>query len=356
MNVGIFMMPLHPPEKDRTQCFDEDTECIILADEQGYSEAWIGQHHSAAWEPIPSNDVFIAHMISQTRNIRLGTGVSIVTQHHPVNIAIRLAYLDHLSRGRLNVGFGQGGIKTDWTLFDLPDPKEQGLMTLEAIDMVLKLWSAEVPFDFKGNYWHIAIEEKIPHLGMGHLLKPFQKPHPPLAMSIVKPESMAARTAGRRGVIPISISMTPHHKAKRQWEIYCEGAAEGGQPAPDRANWRISRSIYVGESNDEAREHCLEGAFARSLIYLRDIAIDSGIGDLSKKDEDMPDAAVDAEYLVDEIAVVGDADTVTEKLQALYDDTGGFGTVLQIAHDWDDKAKMRKSMERLAKEVIPRLP
>ena len=63
MNLGMFMMPLHPPEKDRTLCFDEDTECIILADQLGYSEAWIGQHHSAAWEPIPSNDVFIAHMI-----------------------------------------------------------------------------------------------------------------------------------------------------------------------------------------------------------------------------------------------------------------------------------------------------
>ena len=93
-----------------------------------------------------------------------------------------------------------------------------------------------------------------------------------------------------------------------------------------------------------------------SLIYLRDIAIASGIGDLSKKDDDMPDAAVDSHYLVDEIAVVGDVDTVTEKLQALYDETGGFGTLLQIAHDWDDKAKMRKSMERLAREVVPRLP
>ena len=70
----------------------------------------------------------------------------------------------------------------------------------------------------------------------------------------------------------------------------------------------------------------------------------------------MTEDEVTAEHLIDNIAVVGSVDTVTEKLQALYDATGGFGTVLQIAHDWDDKAKMRKSMERLAKEVIPRLP
>ena len=134
MKIGKFMMPLHPPEKDRTQTFEEDAECIILADELGFSEAWIGQHHSAGWEPIPANDVFIANLLPQTRNIRLGTGVSIMTQHHPTNIAVRLAYLDHLARGRLNVGFGQGGVPTDWALFDLPDPRTQGLMTLEAMD------------------------------------------------------------------------------------------------------------------------------------------------------------------------------------------------------------------------------
>ena len=356
MNLGMFMMPLHPPEKDRTLCFDEDTECIILADQLGYSEAWIGQHHSAAWEPIPSNDVFIAHMISQTKQIRLGTGVTIIPQHHPVNVALRLAYLDHLSHGRINVGFGQGGIKTDWTMFDLPAPRDQGLMTLEAIEMVLKLWGAEAPFDFKGDYWHIRIDEIDENLALGHILKPFQQPHPPVAMSIVKEESMAAKTAGMRGFLPISVNMTPPHKVKRQWEVYCEGAAEAAHPEPDRGTWRVSRSIYVGESNDEAREFCLGGAFARALLYLRDIGSDAGLPDLSKKDDGMTDAEVDADYLIDEIALVGDADTVTEKLRALYDETGGFGTVLQIAHDWDDPAKMRRSMERLTRDVVPRLP
>ncbi|HIG17449.1 MAG TPA: LLM class flavin-dependent oxidoreductase, partial [Candidatus Handelsmanbacteria bacterium] len=99
MQLGLFMMPLHPPKKDRTICFEEDIEAIVLADELGFSEAWIGQHHSVAWEPIPANDLFIANLLPRTTNIRLGTGVSIVPQHHPVNIAVRLAFLDHLSRG-----------------------------------------------------------------------------------------------------------------------------------------------------------------------------------------------------------------------------------------------------------------
>ncbi len=356
MKVGKFMMPLHPPEKDRTQTFEEDAECILLADELGFSEAWIGQHHTAGWEPIPSNDVFIANMLPQTENIRLGTGVTIITQHHPANIAVRLAYLDHLAKGRFNVGFGQGGVPTDWGLFDLPDPRAQGLMTLEAMDIVLKLWQEEAPFEFKGEYWNVKIDRKVPELGLGQLLRPYQQPHPPIAMSIVKENSMAASTAGQRGFIPISINMAPPHKVKRQWELYCGGAAEGGQPEPDRSIWRISRSIFVGESDEEAREHALNGPFIGSLLYLRGMLALAGMLDLPKQNPEMPDEAVDADYLIDNIAIVGSVDTVTRKLQDLYEVTGGFGTVLMIAHDWDDKARMRRSMELMAREVIPQLP
>ena len=355
MKIGLFMMPLHPPNKDRTQTFEEDAECVIWADQLGFSEAWIGQHITSGWEPIPSNDVFISYMLPQTKNIRLGTGVSIVTQHHPANVAVRLAYLDHLAKGRINVGFGQGGVPTDWMLFDLPDPKTQGLMTLEAMEIVLKLWQAEEPFEFKGDYWNVTLDDQFSELSMGQILKPYQKPHPPIAMSIVRETSLAARTCGQRGFIPISINMAPAHKVKRQWELYSEGAAEAGRE-PDRLKWRISRSIFVGESDEEARAHAINGPFAGSLMYLRGLLEISGMLDLLKHSPEMPDEAVDAEYIIDHIAIVGGVDTVTRKLQGLYDATDGFGTLLMIAHDWDNKPKMRRSMELMSREIIPQLP
>ena len=109
MKLGTFMMPLHPPEKDYTLGFEEDIEFVVRADELGFTEAWIGQHHTLAWEPIPSNDVFIANVLPRTNNIRLGSGVSILPQHHPVNVAVRLAYLDHLSRGTHQLRVRAGG-------------------------------------------------------------------------------------------------------------------------------------------------------------------------------------------------------------------------------------------------------
>ena len=356
MNLGVFMMPLHPPEKDRTQCFEEDTELVIRADELGLTEAWVGQHHTAKWEPIPSNDLFIASLIPQTDQIRLGTGVTIITQHHPANVAVRLAFLDHLSKGRLNVGFGQGGVPTDWGLFDLPDPGTQGLMTMEAMDMVMKLWQEDAPFEFKGDFWKIGIDRQVPELGLGELLKPYQKPHPPIAMSIVRAESRAATTCGQKGFFPISINMAPVQKLKRQWELYCAGAAEGGHDPPSRSSWRISRSIYVADSDEEAREQALNGSFAKSLVYLRGMMEMGGILDLLKIDPTMPDDEVDAEYIVDNIAIVGSPETVRQKLQDLFGVTGGFGTLLMIAHDWDDKPDWHRCMSLMKEEVLPDMP
>ena len=117
MELGYFLMPVHPPEKDFTQSLEEDLELIVRAEALGYSEAWIGQHHSVKWEPMPSNDVFIANAMARTSTIKFGTGVTIAPFHHPVNVAVRLSMLDHLSRGRLMCGFGQTGIPTDLSLF-----------------------------------------------------------------------------------------------------------------------------------------------------------------------------------------------------------------------------------------------
>ncbi|MEZ4868296.1 MAG: LLM class flavin-dependent oxidoreductase [Caldilineaceae bacterium] len=356
MNVGLFMMPVHPPEKDRTQCFEEDLELIVRADDLGYSEAWVGHHYSVAWEPIPANDIFLANVLPRTKNIKLGTGVSIVQYHHPVNVALRLALLDHLSRGRIMAGFGQSGISTDLTLFDLPnDPQKLGLMTVEGLDMVLKLWQTDAPFDFKGDFWHIHIDEVDPTTSRGVILKPYQKPHPPVGMGIIKGKSMAARMAGQRGFIPLSGNLIAPWIVAQHWETYCAGAAEAGRPTPDRAIWRIARNIFIGETTEEAMAFALNSAFARSFDYLIKL-IGPGRLDTFKIDPAMPDAEVTPEYAVRNVAIVGDVEEVTRQLQALWDLTGGFGTLLMIGHDWDDKDRWVRSLELLKHEVIPALP
>ena len=65
---GVFIMPFHDPAKPLAQCFDEDLELIIRADELGFDEFWIGEHHTMKYEPIVMPEIFIARALGETED------------------------------------------------------------------------------------------------------------------------------------------------------------------------------------------------------------------------------------------------------------------------------------------------
>jgi len=81
------MMPLHPPGKNITQTLEEDREAVILADRLGFSEAYVGEHVTDAAETVTSSMIFLASLITETKNIMLGTGTINVPNSHPAAIA-----------------------------------------------------------------------------------------------------------------------------------------------------------------------------------------------------------------------------------------------------------------------------
>ena len=119
MDIGLFMFPGHRPETPIGPGADWDLELIRWADELGYSQVWIGEHFTVPWEPCPAPDLLIARAIDQTAQIRLGAGSHSLPYHHPAMLAHRVAYLDHLSKGRLNFGIGASGTPSDLHLYGI---------------------------------------------------------------------------------------------------------------------------------------------------------------------------------------------------------------------------------------------
>jgi len=356
MKLGTFLMPLHPPEKSRTECFEEDTAFVVQADQLGMTEAWCGHHITMGWEPIPANDVFLANLIARTKNIKLGVGVSIMPQHHPANVAARVALLDHLAHGRIYWGFGQGGVPTDWELFDLPDGKIQGRMTGEAHDIVMMLWTQDPPYRFDGEFWKIRLENHDEKLGVGYPLKPYQQPHPPVGMTLMSPRSKGGAIGGQRGYMPLSTNLCHAGTVREHWATYCAGAAEAGRPEPDRDIWRVSRSIYVGESNDQAWDFCMNGSFGASFHYLLTLLRNAKMLDLVKHDPGVPDDEVTIEYAFKNLCIIGDKKSCTEQLNDLWNQLGGFGTLLFVKHDFDDNAEWQRCLHTLTEDIMPALP
>ncbi len=97
MDYGFFTMPSHPPERGLKAGQDWDLQVLRWCDELGFSEAWIGEHHTAPWEPNPAPDLLLAQAMLQTSRIRLGPGGFLLPYHHPAELANRVAMLDHLS-------------------------------------------------------------------------------------------------------------------------------------------------------------------------------------------------------------------------------------------------------------------
>ena len=100
MKIGFFTMPVHRLGRNYTECLQEDRDAVILADKLGFSEAYVGEHLTDAAESITNAMLFQASLISETKQIKLGTGTTNLSHTHPVLVAAQAAMLDHLLQGR----------------------------------------------------------------------------------------------------------------------------------------------------------------------------------------------------------------------------------------------------------------
>src|SRR3979409_1540984 len=113
MRLGLFMMPMHPAERDPAQTLDEDRESIILADCLGFHDAFVGEHLTDRCENITNSFIFLATLIAETKSIKLGTGTSNLSHSHPTLVAAHAAMFDHLPQGRFIFGISPGALEAD---------------------------------------------------------------------------------------------------------------------------------------------------------------------------------------------------------------------------------------------------
>ena len=133
MRLGMFMMPVHPPDRTFWSTLEEDSEKSVLADRLGFDELWLGEHFSATTEPIPSPLMFFAGLLERTQTIAFGTAVINLPNHHPAIVAAEAAQFDHMSKGRFMLGVGPGGLVSDFELFGNPDVHARNRMVVEAV-------------------------------------------------------------------------------------------------------------------------------------------------------------------------------------------------------------------------------
>ena len=173
-------------------------------------------------------------------------------------------------------------------------------------------------------------------------------------MAGVSKGSDTLKLAGERGYWPMSLNLNPAYVGSH-WESVEQGAARTGR-TPKRADWRLVREIFIADTDAEAMRLSAGGMMGRQMReYFLPLLAAFQFTEFLKHRPDVPDSDVTPEYCARHNWLVGSPATVAERLHAIYEEVGGFGTLLLFCFDYADNAPAwRHSLELFAREVMPR--
>jgi len=193
LKFGIFyelFVPEEPPGEE-AKIVRQTVDQIVHADKHGFDYVWLTEHHFLKrFSHMSAPEVLFGAAAYQTERIRFGFGLALTppAYNHPVRIAERVAMLDCLSGGRVDLGSGRSTTPAELYGFGL-DPEESRAQWQEGLEAVAHLLAEEeVPFE--GKFVNIPARTVVP--------RPVQKPHPPLWVGGVGPGN--AERAAKRGM------------------------------------------------------------------------------------------------------------------------------------------------------------
>lgn len=359
MRLGIFMMPMHALGRNHTQTLREDRATVILADELGYHDAFVGEHLTDTTENITNSMVFLATLIHSTKTIKLGTGTCNLSQMHPTLIAAQAAMFDHLSEGRFIFGISPGALPSDFEALGMLDVDRNKLFG-EAIDVILELWSREPPYDIDlpDNRFKVTTRTTLdPTLGVGVVPVPYQRPWPEIVGTVVAPFSKGVIAMGERDFHPMSANFLLPKWAKTHWVNYAQGKSNVGKVA-QAADWRVARTIFVADDDATAKRYAVTDSASPYRFYFEQLKaklMKGGRHGVFKETQDQSDATLTTDYILDKLCIHGSVDKVVDQILALRAETGDFGELVYASMDWVDEKLAKRSMQLMAEQVMPRV-
>ncbi|MBT5137423.1 MAG: LLM class flavin-dependent oxidoreductase [Acidimicrobiaceae bacterium] len=342
LRFGAFLAPHHLMGESPTLQLQRDLDLVEHLDRLGYDEFWCGEHHSTGWETIASPEMFLAAAAVRTHRIGLGTGVTSIPYHHPFHVAQKIVQLDHMSRGRALLGTGPGALPSDAHTLGI-DPMVLRDRQDEAIPVIQRLLAGAERFSYESE-WFTLRDAALQIL-------PYQRDVHMTTASMVSPSGMTL--AGKHGLGVLSLgSMSTAGLASLplQWS-FAEEAAEQSGRVVDRANWRIVFSSHVAETREQARAEVEHGLLRWHNEYNVGTLQRPGLNAFASTAE-----AIEFHANPESSAgVIGTPDDLIANIRRMQDITGGFGMVLNFAHDWANPEASNRSWDLIARHVIPEI-
>jgi alkanesulfonate monooxygenase SsuD/methylene tetrahydromethanopterin reductase-like flavin-dependent oxidoreductase (luciferase family) len=342
MDFGILLPFRNPPQWHRPiiQIYDEHIEEAVLAEHLGYDHVWTTEHHfyDDAWSPslLP----ILAAIAPRTSRIRLGTFIIILPLHHPVRVAEDAATVDILSKGRLDLGVGQGYVVSEFESFRIPRSQRASRLE-EGVDLIQRCF-VEENFSFEGKYYPMQRVNLMP--------KPVQKPLP------IWIAAMAEKSVTRAARMGYHLAGSGGADLQRTYD----SALQRFGRDPKQYNIAQLRAVYVAETTEkawddaEAHLHYMMTAYDRRFKEASDLPWSQAV--FSQSDVPPPGKMRNTPGLsfFQAPLAIGSPDDVARELERYSAETRVTHLVMWMQLPGMPAEKARRSMELFAKEIMPR--
>jgi F420-dependent oxidoreductase-like protein len=249
--------------------YDDLLRVARAAEDAGYDAFFRSDHFLAmgdvSGEPGPTDAwLTLAGLARDTSTIRLGTLMTSATFRLPGPLAIGVAQVDQMSRGRVELGLGAGWFAPEHTAYGIPFPdvRERFDRLTEQLEIVTGLWRT-LPgerFSFAGTHYSLTDSPALP--------KPVQQPAPPVIVGGAgrrRTPQLAARFADE-----FNAPFLPVDAAAAQFERVADACREIGRD-PGELVRSAAHPIAVGRTEDEVARRAL--VVGRDVADLRDNAV-----------------------------------------------------------------------------------
>ncbi|MBV1906494.1 MAG: LLM class flavin-dependent oxidoreductase [Pseudomonadales bacterium] len=281
--------------------YERALERIQIMDSTGYDAVWLAEHHFSGYSVCPSVHIMGTHVAATTKNIRIGTAVSLAAFYHPLRLAEEVALMDMLSGGRVNWGAGRGFDKKELECFDIL-PEESYEVFHEHIDIVMAAWRDE-KLNFKGKRYEFKDVEVLP--------KPLQENLP---VWIASSSNEAITWAAEKGHAILMDPHATHVTIASKYQDYRTQLAANGHTL--KQDIPMARLMAIAPTEKEALEIAKSGAGWIYDAYANPNVAATGknVGSHQKELQKLDDPV--ARYM-DGVVVYGTPEQVVDKLKKL---------------------------------------
>ena len=347
MKFGIFyemQIPRPWSERSEYQVLQDALAQIELADRLGFDFAWAVEHHFLEeYSHCSAPEVFLGAASQRTRRIRLGHGIIQLPTNHPIRVAERVATLDLLTGGRVELGLGEGQGPVELHPFSrrVRDKRE---VWEEAVRALVPAFTKS-SWEWHGQYFDFPARNVVP--------KPFQKPHPPLWVACSNIQTIAS--AGRWGMGALGFQFVSP-EAARAWvhRYYTELTQNLDKLAdyPVNPNIAMVSGFMCAETDAQALEKAAGWTFFVFCLshYGRHGIPNPGEGNMWEAYQEWRHTDQAQQTL--RSGLIGSPATIRERLRE-FESTGVDQVILLAQAGRTPHADICASLELFAREVMP---